>query len=229
MSDVKTQAEILRKEGKSFREISAILGTSISTLSLWFRNEIWSQEIGKTLRIQNTEKGKQGLAKFSRARSFALQYHYEKGKQDAALEFKTLRKNPLFVAAVALYWGEGDKASKYNVRLTNVDPRMILIFSRFLTEICTVPENKIRYWLLLYPDLDEQSCKAYWIENAKITSNSFTKSIYIQGKHKTKKVTHGVGTVVYSSRYMKEKMLVWTRLLAEELSSPAGQSVKKAK
>ncbi len=227
MSDKKVRAEILRKQGKSYREISSIVGTSISTLSLWFRNESWSQDVGRILRIQNTEKGKLGLAKFTKARNFALQYHYEKGKQDALKEYKILKKNPLFVSAISLYWGEGDKTSKYNCRLTNTDPKMILIFQRFLVELCKIKEEKIRYWLLLYPDLNEEICKSYWIENAKIASSSFTKSIVIDGKHKTKRVTNGVGTIVYSSRYLKEKLLVWTRLLAEDLSSSEGVKDKK--
>lgn len=230
MSDRKSKAALLRRSGKSYREISAELGVPLSTLSFWFRNEPWAQEIGKRLREQNTQKGMLGLAKHMRARSFALQFQYAKAKQEAAAEFKTLKKNPLFVAAISLYWGEGDKASLYNCRLTNVDPQMILIFRRFLTEIGNVPEEKIRYWLLLYPDLDESSCKDYWIEKAKIPKASFTKSIRIQGRHSTKKVAYGVGTVVFSSRYFKEKLLVWTLLLAEELTTDAsGKIVKKPK
>lgn len=220
MTDARKVAETLRREGKSFREISAVTGNSLSTLSLWFRNDQWSKDIGERLRAENTEKGKLGLARYTKGRNFALQFHYEKGKQDAEKEFKVLRKNPLFVSAISLYWGEGDKTSKYNCRLTNTDPKMILIFQRFLTEICGIDEKKIKYWLLLYPDLDEVACKSYWIENAKISSNSFTKSIFIKGKHKTKKVSYGVGTVVYSGRYLKEKLLVWNRLLSEDLATP---------
>lgn len=158
------------------------------------------------------------MVEINRVRGSQLRHIYQAGRTLAEGEYRVLKDNPLFTVALATYWGEGDKASKYVCRLANTDPQMIRLFGRFLSEICLIPQEKIRYWLLLYPDLDEQECKKYWEIQAGIPTGHFTKSVTIVGKHKTKKLSYGVCTVFVSSRYLKEKMLVWLRLLADDFA-----------
>jgi hypothetical protein len=208
----------LRKSGKTYRQISKELGVSLSTLSNWFGREKWSRTIGDALTREHRTKSALRLSYFRAAYRRKLASVYANGRKIAEAEFTELKQDPLFIAALSSYWGEGDKASVYRCRLTNVDPQMIKLFSRFLLEICKVPEERVRYWLLLYPDLDESKCKEYWASAAGIPMANFSKSVYIQGRHKSKRVSYGVCTVTVSSRYLKEKVLVWLRLLADDLA-----------
>ena len=147
-------------------------------------------------------------------------YHVKCGQQSRnkwTLIISLLKNHPLFVAGIVIYWGEGDKLSKHSFRVTNSDPLLLKIFLQFLRRICSNDEDRIRAWVLIYPDLEADVCENYWSKQIGLNRKNFTKSITIQGRHKTRRVTYGICTISYSSRFLKEKMLVWMSLLAQEL------------
>jgi len=143
---------------------------------------------------------------------------YGEARKEARKEFEHLKLHPLFIAGISIYWEEGDRASKNNVRLSNIDPAMIRLFVRFLRGVCGIPVKKLWAYLLIYPDLKESECKNFWIKRSGLSKNNFTKSITIQGKHKTKRIRYGVCTAGTSSTYLKEKLRVWLELLPKELA-----------
>ena len=209
------KAENLRREGKSFREISKELNIPLSTLSLWFRDKKWSNEIGKHLRAKVTQSSKERLMDLNKIRGESLKKLYKQARNEAIAEFNKFKNDPVFIAGIVIYWGEGDKTSKNSFRIANTDPGMIKLFIDFLLNICKIDEHRLRAWILLYPDLDEEICKKFWIENTGLKDVHFTKSVIIFGRHKKRRVSNGVCNVSYSSTYLKEKMLVWIGLLAK--------------
>lgn len=213
----KNKAITLRKEGWSYRKLIEELGIPKATLSDWFRGEKWSQEIKDSLNKKNLEASRTRMIRLDKIRGENLKRMYEQAREEARKDFEALKHHPLFVAGIIIYWGEGDKASKHGFRVTNSDPLLLKIFLKFLRKICTNDEERIRAWILLYPDLDCNSCENYWSKELGLSRKNFTKSITIQGRHKTRKVTHGICTISYSSRFLKEKMLIWMSLLAEDL------------
>ncbi|MFH1611720.1 MAG: hypothetical protein ABH887_00395 [bacterium] len=121
--------------------------------------------------------------------------------------------NPLFVAGLILYWGEGDsKLVNGMVRLSNTDTRMIEIFVKFLKIICNVPKEKIKAYIILYPDLSESYCKKYWCYVTGIFQSNFYKTQFIKGRHPTNRLRYGICEIHVSSRGLKEKIMVWTDL-----------------
>ncbi|HAS84495.1 MAG TPA: hypothetical protein DCS23_00245 [Candidatus Yonathbacteria bacterium] len=214
----KDQAINLRKLGKSYEEISSKLRVPKSTLSAWFSSSGWSQKIKEDLNIIARKNNTVRIEDLNKIRGKHLERLYYQARQEALEEFNILKYHPTFVAGVMLYWGEGDKLSPHRVSLTNTDPAMIKIFMAFLKEVCGIREMKIKAWLLLYPDLQEADCKKYWVKEAGLQKITFNKSIYIDGRHKTKRLGHGVCTVGVSSRYFKEKMLLWISLFPDMLS-----------
>lgn len=205
----------LRKEGKSYGEISKISGVSKSTLSDWLRNEDFSIELKNKIIRKSILKSTQNLQKVNAKRRTYFAKQYRDARIEAKREFLSLKDNPLFVAGVSIYWGEGDRASKNGFRIGNIDPRMIRTFKKFLLKICKVDKKRIRAWILMYPDLEESTCLDYWKKEADLKDTVFTKSIRIKGKSKLKKLTYGVCYLSYSSRYLKEKVLTWVDLLAK--------------
>ena len=212
----KEKAIELRRLGKSYREIRDILGIPLGTLSDWFTKESWSYEIGLRLTEERRKNSKIEIKELHRIRGLQLREIYRTGREDAEKEFHLLNEDPLFVAGVVIYWGEGDKVSKNNCRISNTDPKMVKLFKAFLEDICNIPLVKIRCSLLLYPDLDEENCKLHWHRETGMPLENFTKTMFIKGRHKTKRLSYGVCNLVVSSRYLKEKMLVWLRLIGRE-------------
>lgn len=197
----------LRKQGKSYVEICSILGMSKSTLSNWFKGVPFSEEIRKSLVKVSITQGTTRIIALNKARGDSLNSLYERAEVEARLEVHSLSKDPLFIASVCAYWGEGDKATKNQIRITNTDPQMLQIFMVFLTEICDIPKDKLRLALFLYSDLDEDVCKAYWSKNVGISA--FYKTMILPSRHKFKKLPYGTCTLVYTSTYFKRKLLVW--------------------
>ncbi|MCK9351351.1 MAG: hypothetical protein WCT49_00365 [Candidatus Paceibacterota bacterium] len=216
----KEKAIQLRHEGKSYREIKKELSVPLSTLSEWLAPYDWSKNIAHSLAEIAKEKNTIRLRSLNGIRNEHLRHAYEDARSEAVEEFQVLKYHPLFIAGIMLYWGEGDKVTKGHVKLTNTDTAMVKIYVNFLLSVCRVEKEKIRCSLLLYPDLDDEVCKNNWRKNAGLENIHFGKSTVIQGRHKTKRLQTGICIVSVSSSYFKEKILIWTKMLAEELISP---------
>ena len=132
-------------------------------------------------------------------------------------EFELLIYHRLFIAAMMIYWGEGDKLSKNRISIANTEPSMLRVFVYFLKNICQFNDNKIRAWMLAYPDMDIESSKKYWIINTGLSESNFRKTILIQGKPTKRKLSNGVCTIEIGSTYFKIKMLVWLRCFSKVL------------
>lgn len=214
----KVKAYELRRQQKSYTEISRLLSIPKSTLAAWFQKEDWSREIRDKLGTTTSLSYPKKLAavqKANKERWISLREGYRK---EAEQEFEQLKDVPLFIAGVMLYWGEGDKTDRSMVKFANSDPRMISVFYRFLKKAIQIPEQKISAYLLLYPDLNDSMQKLFWHRATGIPKERFWKSIVIKGKHPTRRLSYGVCNISVSSRALKERMLVWIKLYQELLA-----------
>ena len=211
----KDHAFALRKRGLSYNAINRKLGVPLGTLSDWFSVISWSQKIQKNLTQKAFLKVYPQLQAMNQARALKWEKWREEARQQARKEFASLIKNRLFIAGIVIYWGEGDRIPKNPIRVSNTDPRMLRIFVDFLKIICELPESKIKAHLILYPDLDETSCKEYWSSLIGVKKIFFNKTQVIQGRHKTKRSCYGICAVEVASRQFKEKMLVWINNFAQ--------------
>ena len=205
----------LRKRGHSYNSISRKLGVSTSTLSVWFSKLSWSKELKQDLTKKAFEKVYPQLKAMQEAHKKKWQDLRYQARIEAKREFKILRNNPLFISGVMLYWGEGDKKNKNSLRLANTDPALIKIYKNFLRKTCSVAEDKINVWLLLYPDLDEVECKKFWIDKAELRINNFKKSMVIKGRHEHNRLSYGVCNINVHNSYLKEKMSEWINLFSK--------------
>ena len=207
----------MRRSGKSYAEIFALLKIPKSTLSDWFANSDWShdlkQRLSKSAQVEHTIR----LRELNKLRGANLKQAYAEAREEARTEFETLKYNPLFIAGVMLYWGEGDKLTNYSTKITNTDPHLIRLYVFFLEKVCQIPKEKIRGHILIYPDLNEETCRLYWASRAHIDLSRFTKCTVIQGKRTIRPLAYGVCMIGISSTYFKVKMLEWLKLLPTEL------------
>lgn len=209
----KELAFALRKQGKSYKEIHRELGMPVSTLSNWFHNVDFSEEIKRSVIAKAQLKSTAHMQVLNRARGDLLRAHYAQGEIEALQELKDNINNPLFICGVTAYWGEGDKLTKNQVRLANIDPQMIKLFINFLTIFCYIPKDKLRLALHIYEDLDDVKCQTYWSEVTGL--NHFHKTMVLPSRHKTRRLPYGTCTVITTNTYLKRKLLLWIDQMPE--------------
>ena len=76
----------------------------------------------------------------------------------------TREEERLKLAATMLYWAEGYKVGRGTVDFANSDPDMVVIFWKFLSEICRVDRKRVRLHLYAYEGQDIQNLMRYWCE-----------------------------------------------------------------
>ena|SRR3989344_1502456 len=211
----------MRKSGKSYGEIYAALKIPKATLSGWFSKIDWSDDMAKKLAAAAQKQHTVRLIELDKIRGAHLKHAYEEARKEAETEFEELKYNPLFIAGLMLYWGEGDKLTKYSTAITNTDPNLIRLYVFFLKNACRIPEEKIKAHVLIYPDLNEGDCRKYWAHESGVDLSRFTKSTTIMGRHKTRRIKYGVCMIGVSSTYLKVKILEWLKLLPRELMNEA--------
>ncbi len=223
----KEKAFELRRQNKSYKSIGRELHIPLSTLAGWFRNELWSQDIRDKLGQEASLAFPDKLKRMVAANKKRWANIHESYRQEAIAEFSKLKHDPLFLAGIMLYWGEGEKIAKSSVvRLSNSEPEMIKIFNLFLTRAIGIPPENIYTWLLLYPDLIDTVQKNFWSKTIGISLEQFKRSVYIKGHHPKKRLSYGVCTIFVQSRALKERMLKWLELYQDFLRSHA-QSLEK--
>lgn len=218
----KEKAVELRRTGMSYKQIRRELGIPTSTLASWFKNEPWSQQIKDRLSREVSLSNPKALKAMVSANRERWRLKHEEYRLAAVKEFEKYKEDPLFLTGIMLYWGEGEKQQKYSlVRLANSEPEMIRIFYLFLTNFLKISPDKIGAWLLLYPDLIDTVQKGFWSKATGIPIDRFNKSMYIKGRHPTRRLSYGVCTVFVNSRAFKERMLKWIELYQVHLRSHA--------
>jgi len=108
-----------------------------------------------------------------------------------------------------LYWGEGDKAMKSFVALTNTDPKVLKYFIIWFRKYFEFDEKRLRGRLYIWEDLDEEKAKKFWSKFLDIPVNQFTKSYISKSKPKVRKRRHeyGVCRISYCSALIHREIL----------------------
>ncbi len=209
----------MRRRGKSYSKIAKELGVPKSTLSNWFSDLNWSRELKDKLTDKARYTSKRKFLRVVRQRSKYWENKRKISKEEARTAFPSLMKDPLFISGISIYWGEGDsKLSNGKLRISNTDPKMIVVFIRFLKETLAVSNDKIRIGIILYPDLNEEKCLDFWQKKAKIPNRQFHKTQFIAGKHPTKRSEWGICMVSVCDRMVKEKVGAWIEMLGDKYS-----------
>ena len=122
----------------------------------------------------------------------------------------------LYGLGMGIYWGEGNKADKYSVRVGTSDPEMILIFRCFLEEICGIAKSKFKYSLMCFKDTKTESAKNFWVEKLNLNSDQIGKitSLKPLGKGSYRKISqYGVCTIYVSNIKLKKWIMDQLQLI----------------
>lgn len=173
------KALVLRRTGKSIKKIAAVLGVSVSIVSVWCK--------GVELTEQQKEKLKRRKVNIRHLRRLAKQSHLEKMFrvkrlfEDSLAEIKPLTGNELFLTGLALYWAEGFKSVKESrLGFCNSDPRMIKFIIKWFEEALKVKREDF----ILRTEFNEthkdrtEEIKHFWSKLTGIHLSQFEKPFY---------------------------------------------------
>lgn len=96
----------------------------------------------------------------------------------------TAHEKFLLGLGMGIYWGEGDKVTRNQIRVSNTDPRVLKTFVVFLRKICQLKKRKITYSIICFNDTNPDTARNFWARELKISPEKFGKITQIptQGK-----------------------------------------------
>lgn len=173
------KALVLRKTGKSLKQIAKLLNVSVSIVSVWCKQvELTSVQ---------REKLKSRKVRIRHLRRLARQSHLEKVLRVknllkiAIAEIKPLSDQELFLTGVALYWAEGFKSIKEGrLGFCNSDPRMIKFIIKWFEKALKVKREDF----ILRTEFNEthkertEEIKSHWSKLTRISTKQFEKPFY---------------------------------------------------
>jgi len=135
------------------------------------------------------------------------QQHNPNGDPFLLQPIDTLEKAELYGLGIGLYWGEGNKANRYAVRLGNTDAELLNVFMQFLIELFGVKREDMRFQLQTFTDIDTETAFAYWTRALSVNRSQFYKvHVTISGSLGSykKKSEYGVVTVYYHNKHLRD-------------------------
>lgn len=195
MHPFREQAIALRKQGKSYTEIQAMIKVSKGTLSYWLKNiTLLPNEQKRLLNKMNTA-GTQALIKRNKHQTVLAAQRAMQTRTAARKQIRKLTSQDLFLVGVALYWGEGYKRGAEGsawkcVDFTNSDPDMIVIMLKFFQECCAVPKIKIRMHLMLHDQSQKNNAIRFWSRTTNIPIKQFVYTSFTVSKASKGKRQH---------------------------------------
>jgi hypothetical protein len=194
-SDKREEVRKLRYKGFSYSEIRQFIHVSKSSLSLWLKDIILTEEQIKRLR----RKGEVARLLGSKALKDARIKRQKRIISKAISEVKPLNISDLWLVGVMLYWAEGAKQKEYHpsqrVCFSNSDPAMLILFLSWLRRcLCINPEDILLeiYIHETYKRTREELLK-YWSNTTELPLGKFNKVYYKKNKVHSYRKNRGEG------------------------------------
>lgn len=221
----KFRAQQLRREGLSYGEILQQIHVSKDTISRWCRDIILTKKQKERLlrnSIFGQKKGSQVAAENKRKFRIArTQKIFEESKN----ELGELSKRDRFLAGIAFYAGEGNKADG-RAGFANSDPKIIKFMMGWFQEFCSIPTSRFRGAIWLHENLDETIAKDYWSGLTGIPENQFHKTYIAKNKLGSRKIRknihkYGVFAIKFSDSDKQRRIMGWISALLDGKISQA--------
>ena len=191
----------LRMLGKSYNEIAKDLDVGKSLLSYWLKDLQLPKEAKKILEAKSNYP-REKFAEYNRLKHERVQRENQEIKEKSISRINKINNRELLLLGSALYWGEGYKrhGGKYpspHISFSNSDPDMIKVFLVFLKEILRTPEDKIRVWIHLHPNLNRKASIRFWSKITDISQDRFsvTTQVSVASRGKRPKNSLPYGTL----------------------------------
>lgn len=158
----KEKAIKLRKQGFSYSEILKEIPVAKSTVSLWLR----SVGLAKKQKQRITEKRIAAALRGAKAKKEKRIALVKEIKDKARKEIRKISKRDLWLIGTALHWAEGSKEKENKVgagiQFSNSDPKMILLFLKWLKTNFSINNSDLVYELYIHETAKIKNAKLYW-------------------------------------------------------------------
>jgi hypothetical protein len=172
MINLKEKAITLRKQGHSYSEILKEVPVAKSTLSLWLR----SVGLAKQQKQNITAKRIAGALRGAKARRDQRIKITKEIKDKAKKDIKDISKRDLWLIGIALHWAEGAKekenGTKAVVNFSNTDPKMILLFVKWLKNTFSINDSNLVYELYIHETANIGIAQNYWSQILSISTKN---------------------------------------------------------
>ncbi len=154
----------LRKQGLTYTEILKEVPIAKSTLSVWLKDIGIAKPQTQRLTLQR----KLAQIKASEACRNIRVVREKEIIEAAKQEIQNISKRELWLIGIAIYWAEGSKQKTHNVSqgvsFGNSDPKMVLLFKRWMEECCDVANERFYYRICIHKTADIAKAKKFWSE-----------------------------------------------------------------
>jgi hypothetical protein len=169
------QARSLRAQGMPYKRIAARLDVSVNSAYRWTKDiQLTAEQRRANLR------GPDGPLDPDRVRRAAATWAARCRNWRAACQAEgraTARElDPLHLAGCMLYWAEGAKG-RHAISFTNSDPRMLLLFRRFLTDSLLIEVDRLVLSINVYTGngLSIEQVERYWLDLLQLSPDAVRK------------------------------------------------------
>jgi len=162
--------KLRREEGRSVKELAALLGVSRSSISLWVR------DIELTTEQRNALRRRMG-GRIDGSRANAAIGLERRRRAQARGRERARRGELLHAVGCMLFWAEGSR-ERNAVQFVNSDPEMIRLFVHFLRSCYAVPDTKIAVTCNLFADHEarQRGIEDFWLSLVGVPRSRLRKS-----------------------------------------------------
>jgi hypothetical protein len=165
--------ELRRELGLPMKQIAALLGVSVSSVSLWTREIELTPEQRHRNTAGNPHAPQNPRAIAARARTWAARNRQRRREYQEEGRLKAREGDPLHIAGCMLYWAEGYK-NKNTLMFANSDPHMLTLFARFLRISLNVSPEQMTLRLNVYTGngLSVTEIEDHWLRRLELPRGS---------------------------------------------------------
>jgi transposase len=232
--DLRARARELRAEGLNYNQISARLGVSKSSVSLWVRD----LPVPPRLSYEETRKrSAEGARRYWATERKEREAHRENHRAAAAAEIGELTGREILIAGAIAYWCEGTKSKphrqQYCVVFINSDPGLIRLFLRFL-DTAGVTRSDLVYTVSIHQSGDVAAARQFWLEVTGAKPEQFNKPSLKRHNPKTTRKNvgenyHGCLRIsVHQSSVLLRKIEGWAQAIMADTTGDAGRVSNQA-
>ncbi len=215
---LRTQAEQMRTQGMSYKDILKYINVSKSTISIWCRNIKLTSEQIRTLgaRYDSSLKG-------AKANQLKAQQTKEAVRKQGISEISSIDINAFKIAGAMLYWAEGDKSK--GACITNSDPVLIALMIKWFKIILNLNPKQLSASLHLHQGQEEEMEIRFWSRLTKIPIKNFRKTFIkpIGTGHRKNILYHGTIKIRVMGRggvLLRHRIMAWAEAVARYYVQP---------
>ncbi len=225
-TEEKVNAIALRKQGKTYSDILRTIPVAKSTLGIWLKEAKLSVAENRKF----TEAKRLASLRGGQAKKKQRIEKQQKIFLEAKSKIRSLSEYEFFLIGVCLYWAEGTKEKEYRpgsqVAFSNMDPKMVILFLKWLDIICKIPKNMITFEITLHESHRERldEVRRFWSKTTGFSVSNFSKVYFKRSKiKKTNRKNvgekyHGVLKIrVRQSSDLVRKIASWSEGIFQEV------------